>query len=311
MVSLVVLGFGSQARADCCVGPPIAVSLPYNTPLASTLHAVVSNDDPDHPAAGSIHAFLNVGGTRIADLGSVQTTSSTIAHEVDFHVSAAVRAKARRVARPGRHPRGIVKFVVRAKDTSTGTVFRTYGLDAYITLRPPTPTRGPVHVNLATTSVSGAVAEHLTGSLVLPTPRGWPQTSEAGAAPATFGPLQIGARCRASIVAQPIGLATSAVATYVAQVGGVADTVASGRSGLSRWRVRATRAAELYPAITAVGLTRIARHRYGGARVDVQFSPNCPATAARSPALLGAVRHAISSETVHAHVQPTRQRSGA
>lgn len=308
VASCVALGFGSRARADCCTGPPIAVSLPYNTPLAPTLHAVVVNDDPDHPAVGSVRALLNVGTTRIADLGSVQTTASTIPHEVDFHVSAAVRARARRIARPGRHPRGIVKFVIHARDTATGTVSPTYGVDAFITLRPPTSTRGPVRISLATTPVRGSSAEHLTGSLVLPTPRGWPQTSEAGAAPATFGPLQISARCRANIIAQPIGLATSSAATYIAQFDGSADTVASGRSGLRRWRVRATRADELYPRITAVGLTRVAPRRYGGARVDVEFSPDCPAIASRTPALLSALHQAIGTQTVRARIQPARHR---
>ncbi len=76
------------------------------------------------------------------------------------------------------------------------------------------------------------------------------------------------------------------------------------RSG--RWyRVRAT-TAPMYAGATAVGIRRIARNRYAGARVDVAFEPECGPAAARDRALDDALARVVRRAAVGLQALPAR-----
>jgi hypothetical protein len=300
VLAALILGFGTDARGDCCMGPPISVGVRLNTPLTATLRPTVVNDDPDHPAEGTVHALLNVRGKRVADLGIVATVASTTPHEIAFDVPASVRRRALRRAGSDRYPRAVIKFVVTARDIPSGVVSRTYGLESFVTLRPPRPTRGPTRVGMGRAVVSGS-GERITGSVTLHTPRGWPQTSAPGAPIATYSPLALGASCRAHVFAQPLAIAARSATSYLddIEIYRAGDVIARDSDGHRAWRIRATPAGYPFPSTTATALVRIARHRYAGIEMTVAFAPACPASAPRSASLVRALRHAMRTVTPH------------
>ena len=285
------------------MGPPVWVYLPINTPLTSTLHPIVVNDDPDRPGVGSVRAYLNVGGRRVADLGSVDTTATTVPREITLRVPPHVIRRARRLARRKGKPwlRGVVKFVIRSRDATSGTPARTYGNEGFVSLAPAVRTSHPIRIALGIGAVRGAVRERLTGSLLLRVPKSWPRTSPRGSDPTTFGPLRVRG-CTAHAYAWTIGVATSEPARYVAEAGGPGDTVYAGSDGMRRGRVRASTPSGERPFAAAIGLARIARHRYAGVRIDIVFSPRCGPTAARDPELLAALRRSVRDLVVRGHI---------
>jgi hypothetical protein len=301
LLAIPLVGSGDTAAADCCMGPPIMVGLPVNHPLSYPLRPAVFNDDPDHPADGLVRALLNVRGKRIADLGEVSTHASTVPHEIAFAVPAAVRARALRAAGAARQPRGVVKFVIRVRGGATGAFSRAYGMDAFVTLRPPIPTRGPTKIGLGAMRVEGS-GERLQGSLLLHTPNGWPRTSAAGALLTTYDPLAMGAGCRANVYAEPLAVVTRSIRTYLRELAIASATVASGDSPRRRWRLIVTAAAGVPLGTTAAVLVPIERRRYVGVRIDVGFSPGCAPARTRDPSLISALRHAMTTLGVRARI---------
>jgi hypothetical protein len=292
-----------SAQAECCMGPPVWVYLPINTPLTSTLHAIAVTDDPDRTGTGSVHAYLNVGQRRVADLGVVETAATTVPREITFRVPAEVIRRARRLGHRKGKPwlRGIVKFVVRSQYVGGG-VARTYGNDGFVSLAPPVRTSRPIRIAVGGATVRGTARERLTGSLLLRVPKSWPRTSPRGADPTTFSPLHVG-ECTAHADTWIEAAATSDPAAYVAAAGGASDTVYTGVRGTHRWRVKATTAAAENPWATAIGIERIGRHRYAGLRIDITFSPRCGPAVARDPGLLSALRRAVRDLAVRARVE--------
>jgi hypothetical protein len=262
----------------------------------------VVNDDPDRPGVGSVHAFLNVGKRRVADLGSVDTMATTVPREITFRVPSDVIHRARALARRKGKPwlRGVVKLVVRSRDASSGEPSRTYGNEGFVSLAPPVHTNRPIRIALGIGTLRGAV-ERLTGSLFLRVPRSWPRTSPRGSDPTTFGPLHVSG-CTAYAYAWTIGVATSDPARYVTEAGGPGETVFAGSDGRHRWRVRASTASAQLPRTAAIGISRIGRHRYAGVRMDIVFSPRCGPGAARDPELLGALRRTVRDLVVRGRV---------
>jgi hypothetical protein len=298
-----VLGAAPSTQADCCMGPPVWVFLPINTPLTSTLHPIVLNDDPDRPGVGSVHAYLDVARRRVADLGSVDTMATSVPREISFRVPSDVIRRARQLAhRPGKPwRRGVVKFVIRARDAVADVPASTYVSEGFVSLAPAVRTRHPIRIALGIGTVRGAVRERLEGALLLRVPKSWPRTSPRGSDPTTFGPLRVGG-CTAYAYAWTIGVATSDPARYVAEAGGPGETVYAGSAGTRRWRVRATVASAQRPWATAIGIVRIGRRRYAGARFDMLFSPRCGPEAAREPQLLAALRRGVRDLVVRGRV---------
>jgi len=299
----IALGLASApAQGDCCMGPPVSVALPLNTPLISTLLAVVSNDDPDRPGTGSVRILLNVGAQRIADLGTFRVSASTIPTELAIPVSESVRSRARAVGRHRRLHSAVVKFVVTASTLAQGIALppRTYGIDGYLTLDAPASTRGPTRIGLSTTRFTGAASQHASGSALMPTPHGWPRTSRLDASIATFGPLPIAVGCRVNIEARPVAVATSRLAAFVAQEAyGV--RLAASRTGDVTWAVWRSTSATGPQVVKGLGIVRVARRRYVGLRVYAKFSPRCGPDAGRDRATFVAVRRSVRDMTVLAH----------
>lgn len=295
-----VLGLSSApAQSDCCMGPPVAVALPLNTPLTSTLLAVVSNDDPDRPGTGSVRVLLNVGAQRIADLGTFRVRASTIATELAIAVPATVRSRARAVGRRKRLHSAVVKFVVTASTAGIDLPARTYGIDGFLTLDAPTLTRGPTRIDLSRTAFTGAVSQHASGSALMPTPHGWPRTSRNDAAIATFGPLPIAAGCRVNVEARPVAVATSRLAAFVAQEAYGVQFGASRTRGVTWavWRLTTTAGPQV---VKGLGVVRVAPRRYVGLRVYARFSPACGPDAGRDRATFVAIRRSARDLTVQA-----------
>jgi hypothetical protein len=297
-----VLGLASApAQGDCCMGPPVVVALPLNTPLTSTLPAVVSNDDPDHPGTGSVRVLLNVGARRIADLGTFPVTASTIPTELAIAVPGRVRSRARVVGRRQRLHGAVIKFVVTASSPGSALPARTYGIDGRVTLDAPTVTRGPTRIDLSTTRFTGAVSEHASGSALMPTPRGWLKTSRIDATIATFGPLPIAAGCRVNVEGRPVAVATSRLAAFVAQEAYGVRLGASRSRGTTWavWRWAGTAGPQI---VKGLSLTRVSRHRYVGLRVYARFSPRCGPDAGHDRATFIAMRRSVRDMTI----QPRR-----
>jgi hypothetical protein len=291
---------GAPAQGDCCMGPPVAVALALNTPLTSTLLAVVSNDDPDRAGTGSVHVLLNVGAQRIADLGTFRVRASTIPTELAIPVPASVRSRARAVGRDRRRHSAVVKFVVTASAQGVALPPRTYGIDGYLTLDAPALTRGPTRIDLSTTRFTGAVSQHASGSALMPTPHGWPRTSRPDAPIATFGPLQIAVGCRVDVEARPVAVATSRLAAFVAQEAyGV--RLAASRTGDVTWAVWQSTSPAGPQVVKGLGIVRVAPRRYVGLRVYGRFSPGCGPDAGRDRATFVAVRRSVRDMTVPAH----------
>jgi hypothetical protein len=302
-VVLAGLWLAPATQAECCMGPPVWVYLPINTPLTSTLHPIVVTDDPDHPGTGSVHAYLNVGQRRVADLGSVDTTATTVPHEITFRVPSDVIGRARKLAHRNGKPwlRGVVKFVVRSRYADSGVPARTYGNDGFVSLAPAVRTSRPIRIGLGADTVDGAVRERLTGSLFLRVPKSWPRTSPRASAPTTFGLLHVGG-CTVNAYAWTIGVATRDPARYVAEAGGPGETVYAGKAGTHRWRVKVSPATDELPSAAAIGIVRIGRHRYAGLRMDIVFSPRCGPAAARDHDLLAALRRGVRDLVVRGRV---------
>jgi hypothetical protein len=291
------------ASADCCAGPPISVSLPYDAPLTAHLRAAVSNDDPDHHADGDIRGLLNIRGHRVADLGIAHVADvSPTPQAVTFSLSVSQLAAIRTAAKRARATRAVIHFVVsNATDRLTVTRARVYAEDSFVSLTAGVHTARPTKLSVGRVGVSGS-GQRLRGWVAFTAPRRWRGDSVDGASPAAFGPIALVAGCRASLFVPAVAVATSHPDAYVAAVGGPGQTLAAGRHGTSEWRVRAGATRDALPAATAVGIAPIARRRYAGLRVDVRFDPGCPASAARSGGLIRGLTQVVRDMSVHARL---------
>lgn len=292
LVAAALTGAGlapAVAQADCCMGPAMNVWLPLNTPLGATVHPLVANDDPDHPAVGTVRVLLNVGDRRIADLGTVTTTATTSPRELAIRVGSKVlrraRAASRRRGAPAR--RGVLKFVVRAADPRTGHVFPAYATEAFVTLTPPRRATGPTVIPLDAPGVRGLVR--------VTTPRMWRRTSPARTSPATFLPPAPGAGCRPHVTAIPVAVASNVLDSSLTERGFRREVLSEGRSPGRRWLVTATAPTSV---VTATAYRRISSTRFAGAEVSATFSPGCTESVRRSPSLVRALRDAARGATV-------------
>jgi hypothetical protein len=301
----VVLGAG-VAAADCCVGPAISMSLPYDAPLTVELKATVANDDPDHHADGDVHGLLNVAGRRVADLGTVHVVDvSPTPQAVTFWLGTDQLAAVRAAGMRAHTTRGTIHFVIsNATARPSGIVSPVYAQDSFVSLTPGVHTTGPTRLSLTHRIVSGS-GQRLRGSVAFTPPRAWRRTSADGASPAAFGPIAITARCNAYLLVQGVAVAAGDPRAYVDAIGGPGNTVASGRRGSPRWRVRASAATDDVTRTAAIGIARIAQHRYAGVRVDVHFDPDCAASAARSSKLIPGLTRLARDLSVHARLRRT------
>jgi hypothetical protein len=127
-------------------------------------------------------------------------------------------------------------------------------------------------------------------------PRGWLRTSTPGATTATFGPINVTPRCRATIVVWTIALTARKP---------LADRGAAARPNAARASVVTTGTYLKDPSAQAIGVQRFARHRYAGVRINVDYQPGCPTAAAQARTLLTPLREIIG--TVRVHVRRVRQ----
>jgi hypothetical protein len=138
-LTLAVLVFSPDARADCCVGPPVNVVLAHWTPLTATLNPSVSTDETGETYGASIRADLKVGHHLIAKLDTVTVTGITPAapQRVHFRVSARVRRDAARYGARAHHRHGTVTFIVTPSQEGPpqqGFSNKPYGDDGFVTL---------------------------------------------------------------------------------------------------------------------------------------------------------------------------------
>jgi hypothetical protein len=290
----IVAGGRSPASADVGVG--VVVSLPPNSPLASVLRAEARNGDPDRPYEAVVHAYVNVGTERIADLGEASVPASVRSSVVSFAVPREARVKARREGARTGHRRATVTFVISARDPATGDVRPPFAAKSFVRLGPGSHPRGPTRLALAGEGVSGGGGTLVDGDVFIAAPHRWLRTSPPRASTATFGPVAVTADCRATIIA---GVTAIAARTPLA------DPNAPPRLNPARASVVTAGTYRADPYTTAIGLQRYARHRYAGVRISVDFVPGCSPAAAHAHALLATLRQIVRS--VHVHVRRTRR----
>jgi hypothetical protein len=96
-------------------------------------------------------------------------------------------------------------------------------------------------------------------------------------AEATFGPIALTAAWSAYAVADPRLVAVKDLSSYLENFNSF-DGVRRGR----QLAVRASKAGESNASASAVGFERIAKRRFAGAQISIDFDPECPPEAARS-----------------------------
>jgi hypothetical protein len=165
-----------------------------------------------------------------------------------------------------------------------------------ITLHAPVHPTQPTAIRVARVVFNGS-AQVGDGHVWLPTPSNWPRASENGATVATYGRIPIDVTCGAYLQARPALSAVKDVGAYLARIGGPDYTVRAGRY----FRVRAS-AAEPVLRATAVGVLRVARNRYAGARIDVTFDPECAPEAVGARPLVDGLVHAVRGITADLRV---------
>jgi hypothetical protein len=121
---------------------------------------------------------------------------------------------------------------------------------------------------------------------------------------AAFGPIALDTACNAYLRVFGVALAVRDIRGYVDAAGGPGATVASGQRGTTRWRVRADSATNTFAGATAIGITRLAPHRYAGVRIYVRFDPGCPAPAALNRQLISGLTRLVRDMRVHARLLP-------
>jgi hypothetical protein len=136
-------------------------------------------------------------------------------------------------------------------------------------------------------------------------PWAWPRTSRDGSVLPTYGPVRLGGNCTVNILAELDLVAVRALTLPTLRTAGVgglgqADPVASDIGPARAWAV----VIEDPHFVKAVGLVRVARHRYAGLRVYVRLYPTCTPAASRDRALLRGVRKIVSRVAARITIRP-------
>lgn len=278
--------FGAPALADVSGGP--SVFLPLNTPLKATLHPTVAVD-VDATFEVRVTAYLRVGDQSLGRIGRFQALASFTPQTVELPVAPRLLAAARAAGRRSGHRRAHVQFVLTGPGLSRTTN------ESFVSLRPPVRTTGPTPIRLGG-SIAGASGV-ARGTITVATPSGWMRTSTAGASPATFTAIPLDAGCRADAIIQPAVRAVSSVEKLLAADPPRGTLVRAGRTGANRWAVLASAPASASRTVQAIGIRRLARHRYADVRLYLTLGAKCPPAAARTPALLFALQRVVSRMT--------------
>ncbi|MCW3049529.1 MAG: hypothetical protein JWO74_3813 [Solirubrobacterales bacterium] len=290
-----VLG-GASASAEVGFGPPVRAQVPRNSRLTAVLHTVVVTDDPTAAIDATITAKVLAAGQQLATLGPFPVHASGIAQRVDMALPADAVAALRRIERDQRHAGGVVSYAVTVPDGDpAGPPTRTYTMSSRVSLHRPVHARRPTRMLVENGIFGGSGGQLATGWVSLAAPQAWPRTSIDGRPLATYGPIPVGRGCGAYLVAHPVQVAVRDPTSYVNGVGGRGNTVRPGHL----YRVRATGRDEPVPSAAAVGLLRVALHRYAGARIDVTFDPECPPASGRATRLVDALATAVRGVAVH------------
>ncbi len=271
----------SAAHADVCGCP--SVGLFPGTPLTAVLHPTVRVDVADAAFDLSVTAYVRIGKTSLGRIGAFDARATATPMAVDLPVSSTLLKRARLIARQTGHARGIVEFVT----TGPGLTQVTY--ESFVSLLAPVRTTA-THV-----AVSGSLpaGQQARGSVLLRTPS-WRRTSAPGVELATFNAVPAGSSCVADLVAQASIRASRFAVTLLDDIG------PGSTNGTTRdaWRLQqGTEPVATVPTLSAVGAHRVARNRYAVLKLSVGFRPGCPPTAANTPALVAALRRAVSHIT--------------
>jgi hypothetical protein len=286
---------GASAPADVGFGPPVLARVPLNSRLTSVLRTVVVTDDPTVVIDATITAKVVAAGHQLATLGPLAVHASGTPQRVDMPLPADAVATLRRIERRRPHAGGTVSYAVTVPSLDpTGPPTMTYAMSSRVSLHPPVHPTRPTRLAVDNGLFDGS-SQTATGWVALPAPRAWPRTSIDGRRLATYGPIAVSPSCGAYLVAHPVQVAVKDPASYVNGVGGPGSTVRAGRL----YRVRATGGDQLVPTAAAVGLRRVAGHRYAGARIDATFDPGCPPASGRATRLINELATAVHHVAVH------------
>jgi hypothetical protein len=287
---------GAPAPADIGFGPPVVAGVPRNSRLTAVLRTVVVTDDPTVAIDATITAKVIGAGQELATLGPYAAHASGMPQRVDMPLPADAVAALRRIERDAPHAAGTVSYAVTIPNLDpAGPSTLTYTMSSRVSLHRPVHATRPTRIAVNHGLFGGSGGQTATGWVSLPAPSAWPRTSIDGRRLATYGPVAVGRSCNAYLMAQPVEVAVKDPASYVNRVGGPGSTVRAGRL----YRVRATGGDEPVPTAAAVGLVRVARHRYAGARIDATFDPECAPGSGRATRLVDALVSAVRRVTVH------------
>jgi hypothetical protein len=286
---------GASASAEVGFGPPVRAEVPRNSRLTAVLRTVVVTDDPTAAIDATITANVVGAGEQLATLGPFAVHATGMPQRVDMALPADAVAAVRRIERDLPRAGGVVSYAVTVPNPDpAGPPTLTYAMSSRVSLHRPVHARRPTRIAVKNGAFGGSGGQTATGWVSLPAPSAWPRTSIDGRPLATYGPIAVSPTCGAYLVAHPVQVAVKHPTSYVNGVGGRGSTVRAGRL----YRVRATGRDEPVPTAAAVGVVRVARHRYAGARIDVTFDPECPPASGRATRLVDALVTAVRRVTV-------------
>jgi hypothetical protein len=287
---------GASASADVGFGPPVIAGVPLNSRLTAVLHTVVVTDDPAAAIDATVTAKVVGAGQQLATLGPYAVQATGMPQRVDMPLPADAVATLRRIERDRPHAAGTVSYAVTIPNPDpAGQPTLTYTMSSRVSLHRAVHATRPTRIAVDHELFGGSGGQMATGSVSLPAPSAWPRTSIDGRPLATYGPIAVSPTCGAYLVARAVLVAVRDPASYVNRLGGPGSTVRAGRL----YRVRATGRDQPVPTAAAVGLVRVAHHRYAGARIDATFDPGCPPASGRAAPLVDALVTAVRRVTVH------------
>jgi hypothetical protein len=291
LVCLLCAAGPAMSRAEVGIGPPVIAWVPMNSRLVEVVPTIVSPDDPRAVVDASVTATVSAGGGVVATLGPYDVKVTGAPQRVNMPLGPDAVQRLRAVIRRFPHAYATVAYVVQHSDGQGGVT--TDRMESTMSLFAPLIPHRPTSMSVDGELFSGTRTVG-QGTVTLPAPSSWPRTSLGVTTPATFGPIAITATCAAYAVAYPRLLAVSDLSSYLDNFNRF-DAVRRGR----QLAVRASNASESYALASAVGFRQIARHRFAGAEIYVNFDPECPAVAPRRRSFLRTLTAIVRGISAH------------
>jgi hypothetical protein len=286
------------ARAEVGIGPPVVASVPMNSRLTDVVPTIIAPDDPSAVVDASVSATVSAGGGVVAELGPYSVVATGAPKRLDMPLPKAAVQRLQTVTAKSPHAYATVAYAVQQGDGTSGLA--TDHMQSTMSLFAPLIPHRPTAISVDGESFTGSATPAL-GTVALPAPRSWPRTSLGLRRRVTFGPIAVAGRCSAYAVAFPRLIAVEDLSSYLGHFNRF-DGARRGR----QLAVRASRVGDSYASASAVGLRKIASHRFAGVQIYLDFDPECPAEAPRTHSFLKALTGIVRDVT--AHVTTTRRR---